>query len=246
MRATILAVITLLLVSCEKQTENYTADKAADYLPLTVGKYRIYKLDSTVVVNFGNSLEVHSYQEKQVVDAAITENGRTGYRILVYHRDAAGTEPWKAGGSFFASADNNVEVTENNLRFIKLANPLRTDVIWKGNAYLAQDPYSALYEFNNDNDMSAWIYTYTGVGESLSVNGNSYDDVVTVKAIDETLNFPVASTQQYAYKNYSLEQYAKGVGLVYQEMVMLEYQPQNADRPGYRGFAVKRTLLEHN
>ena len=84
------------------------------------------------------------------------------------------------------------------------------------------------------------------MGESLSVNGNSYDDVVTVKAIDETLNFPVASTQQYAYKNYSLEQYAKGVGLVYQEMVMLEYQPQNADRPGYRGFAVKRTLLEHN
>lgn len=246
MRATILAVITLLLLSCEKQTEDYTAENAADYLPLAVGKYRIYKLDSTVVINFGNSLEVHTYQEKQVVDAAITENGLTGYRILVYRRDAAGAEPWKAVGSFFASADKNVEIMENNLRYIKLANPLRADATWQGNAYLPQDPYSALFEFNNDNDMSAWTYTYTGVGESLSVNGNSYDDVVTVSAIDESLNFPVTSTQQYAYKNYSLEQYAKGVGLVYQELVMLEYQPQNADRPGYRGFAVKRTLLEHN
>lgn len=246
MRAPLLLVFSVFLFSCGKQTEELSLEKSADYFPLATGKYRIYRLDSTVTINFGNSLQVHSYQEKHLVDAAITNENRTRYRVLVYQRDVNGTSPWKATGSYFASAEGNVEVTENNLRFIKLANPLRIDAEWKGNAFLPQEPYSALYDFNNDNEMNAWTYSYTGVGESLSVNGKNFNDVVTVTSVDESLNFPVTSTQQYAYKNYWLEQYAKGVGLIYQETVLLEYQPQNADRPGYRGFAVKRTLLDYN
>ena len=40
------------------------------------------------------------------------------------------------------------------------------------------------------------------------------------------------------------EFYAKGIGMVSQELVMWEYQPRNG---GYKvGFGVKHTMLNHN
>jgi hypothetical protein len=49
-----------------------------------------------------------------------------------------------------------------------------------------------------------------------------------------------------AAKFISKEVYAKGLGLIYQELAMLEYQAPPVDRPGYRGFGIKRAIISHN
>lgn len=217
----------------------------ADYLPMQAGKYRTYQLDSTVFTNFGTSIEVRSYQEKHVVDAVITEGGKTGYRVFRYIRKNA-ADAWKSSGSYSVSINGNAEVTENNMRIIKLAAPVKASFKWRGNTYLPEKPYSAIYLFNNDDEMHEWDFTYTDVGETLTLNGKTYQDVITVTAVDESINIPVTSNQQYAERSLSVEKYAKGVGLIYQELILFEYQPISAYRPGYTGFGVKRTLTDHN
>ena len=124
-----LAAIAFLasVTSCEKETEEFKTDTVADYMPLTVGKYITYRLDSTVFTNFQRNTEIHRYQVKHIVDAAVPDNlGRPGYRILRYLRDSTGTQPWVENGTYFISPlADQVEVVEDNLRFIKLHLPFK-------------------------------------------------------------------------------------------------------------------------
>ncbi len=147
--------------SCEKETEEFTTEPIADYLPLTVGKYIIYRIDSTVFTNFGKTEELHRYQVKHEVNAQITDNlGRPSYRIFRYLRDSLGTQPWVINGSYFITPlSDQVEVIEDNLRYIKLHLPLKLNSDWKGNKYVSDDPFGSLYTLYNDDDMNDWDYT---------------------------------------------------------------------------------------
>ena len=65
--------------------------------------------------------------------------------------------------------------------------------------------------------------------------------------MNETINVPVTDPNAYAAKTYAIDKYAKGIGLIYQELDMWEYQPNTGGTSGYKvGFEVKRTLLDHN
>ncbi|MDQ3277879.1 MAG: hypothetical protein M3Q06_06110 [Bacteroidota bacterium] len=234
---------------CKKETEELTTEPLADYIPTQPGKYIVYQLDSTLFTNFGTSTVVRSYQEKHQVDAAYMDNeGRTAYRVFRWLRKADGTGPWAPAGTFsIVPGNKTVEVVENNLRFLKLAAPLRTEFSWKGNRYLPDEPYSASFAFNNDNVMGDWDYTYTGTGETLTLNGKTVNDVITVEHINESVNAPVTIPGAYGFINYSVNQFAKGIGLVYEELTMWEYQPNPGGNSGFRtGFGVKRSMIEHN
>ena len=236
----------VLLFSCKKETEVLQAELPSDYLPTIVGKYITYRLDSTVVINFGGNIVTRSYQEKHQIDAKVTDNlGRPSYRVFRFLRDKDGTEAWKPSGSYFITPQTNtVEVVENNLRFLKLVGPIVEGKIWTGNKFLPVDPYGPLYEFFNDDGMMDWEYSYDNIG-TITLAGKTYNDVVTVEHINDASNIPVV-VDAVGYQNRSWEQYAKGIGMVYQEITMLEYQPSSSPRPGFKGFGVKRTIIDHN
>lgn len=237
------------LVSCEKETEQFQTEALTDYLPVQSGRYITYRLDSTVFTNFGTATVVRSYQEKHQVDQQITDNeGRPSYRVFRFLRDVAGTQAWKPAGTYFITPGSQVvEVVENNLRFLKLAAPIKTGNTWKGNRYLPDDPYGASYAFSNDDNMEDWDYTYAATGESLTLNGITLNDVITVQHVDESVNAPVTTPAAYGYVNYSVDKYAKGLGLVYEETTLWEYQPNPGGSGGYKtGFGVKRSMIDHN
>lgn len=237
----------IVLFSCDKETEEFKTESLSTYLPTQTGKYITYRIDSTVVLNFGANIVVRSYQEKHQVDAQITDNlGRSSYRVYRFIRDTNGTTAWKPSGSYLITpSDNTIEVIENNLRFLKLTGPIRKGNTWTGNKFLPTDPYGILYEFFNDDGIVDWEYTYTDLGSNTTINGKQYADVLTVQHIDDVANIP-ATIDAVGYKNYSVEKYAKGIGLIFQELIMLEYQPSSSPRPGYKGFGVKRTIIDHN
>lgn len=241
---------TLVLFSCKKKTEEFQTDSLLDYVRLQTGKYITYNLDSTVFVNFGRNTEVHSYQEKHVVDAQISDNlGRTGYRIFRYLRDPQGTQPWQAAGSYLiVPTSNTIEVIEDNLRFIKLILPVQQDITWKGHRFLPDEPYSPLYSFQNDFDMADWEYTYSSLGETIELNGQTIPGVLTVDGINISSNVPVTEINSYGFIDYMQDKYAKGIGLVYQEFIMWDYQPPNGSATtGYKtGFGIKRSMIDHN
>jgi hypothetical protein len=240
---------TFSLFSCNEK-EELTSESLSEYMPLAVGKYITYRLDSMVFTNFGRATEIHKYQEKHQVDAQVTDNqGRPSFRVFRYIRDTAGTLPWQPVGSYFVTPlEDQVELIEDNLRFIKLHLPITDGFSWKGNTYLPTHPYGPLYNFSNDIGIEDWDFYYDGGPASFSYRGNNYSNVYTVEEVDESANVPIVLTTSYAYRSRAVEKYAKGIGLVYREYELWDYQPNTggAGGPYKTGFGVTMWMIDHN
>src|SRR5688500_9829083 len=115
-----IALVTLSLLGCSKETGTITSEPLSEYLPLHSGKYITYRLDSTVFTNFGRNEEVRYFEEKHVVDAQVTDNlGRTSYRIFRFLRDTLGGA-WSSAGTYYITPTaQTMEVIENNFRVVK-------------------------------------------------------------------------------------------------------------------------------
>jgi hypothetical protein len=246
----LLIITTFTLFSCSK-TEEFVTESLADYMPLQTGKYITYRLDSMVFTGFGRNVEIHKYQVKHVIDEQITDNqGRPSYRVFTYISDSTGAESWTPNGSYFITPlANQVEVTEDNLRVIKLHQPMKDGYQWKGNIYFPIDPYETLNPLNSyDFGMDDWDFYYDGEAEPVvSIQGQNYNDVFTVEQRDESLNAPVTLDTAYGFKNRSVEKYSKNTGLVYRQYELWEYEPNTSGPSGYySGFGITMWMIDHN
>ncbi len=238
-----LVFISVAIVSCKKEKEDFTSESVNDYYPLVVGKYITYNLDSTLFTNFGQSDTVVSYQVQDRVDAQITDNlGRNGYRIIRYIRKDA-SEDWSPNNTFeVVPTDNSIEFVENNLRFLKLEMPIKQDFSWKGNSYI--DTYSLNSDLKYLDD---WDYIYDSVDVPLTINSLTFDNTIKVLERDEFLGEdPSLPTTQIAERNYSVEKYGQGIGLIYREFLHWEYQGPESPAHGYAGYGVKLSIVDHN
>ncbi|MGN6533691.1 MAG: hypothetical protein ACTHK0_18260 [Ginsengibacter sp.] len=236
----------LMLASCKKENANFTSESINDYFPLQVGKYITYDLDSTVFTNFGQNISVNHYQAQYRVDSKSTDNsGRPSYTISRYLRQDS-TQSWTIDNVFTAVVDSkSVEFIEDNLRFIKLMLPIKEGFSWKGNSYLPDNPYPS-YNWSSNDFMSDWDYTYDSVGAPLTINSIKIDTTVKVLETDEKVGDPVSQPDGYADRTYSVEKYGKGIGLIYREFLHWEYQPISSQSPGYIGFGIKMSIIDHN
>lgn len=244
------AIILLSLFSCNEK-EEFDSAPLTDYVPVQSGKYIIYRLDSVVYTDFGTTTEIHKYQAKHEVDSEFTDlMGQQTFRIFRYLRDSAGVGAWQPNGTYTITlTTDQVEVEEDNLRFIKLHRPMRAGFTWKGNRYLPYNPYDTLgFKFSNDDDMQSWDFYYQGPDPSFTYRGNTYADIFTVEEVDESFNAPVTIPTSYGSMNRGVEKYAKGIGLVYREYEMWEYQPNPGGARGpYRiGWGLRMWMIDHN
>ena len=243
-----IAVCLFGLFSCTDKKEIFETEPLSDYLPLQPGKYITYRIDSLTHTDFGKSLETHSYQVKHVVDAEITDNlGRKSYRIYRFLRNADGTGEWSNNGAYFITPlADRIEVIEDNLRFIKLHAPLKEGYNWKGNSYLSLDPYSSA-GFTLFGYMKNWEYNYDSFTSSFTHQGYEYNDVWTVEEENYGTNFPVTDPTAPGGKIRAVEKYAKNIGLVYREYMIMEYEPNTTgNNPYYRGFGITMWMIDHN
>jgi hypothetical protein len=242
-------MIVSILFSCTKKTEIFQTDALSVYIPLQAGKYITYRVDSTVFTNFGRNEETHSYQVKHVIDAQIPDNlGRPSYRIFRYTRDAAGTQAWVPTGSYFITPlTDQVELIEDNLRFIKLRLPVLEGTSWKGNKFLSPDPYGSLYTFSNDDDMEDWDFYFDTFEPTFSYSGKNYTDVYSIEEASDSINVPITNPASYASMTRAVEKYSKNIGLVYRQYVLWEYQPNTGGPGGYKvGFGIRMWMIDHN
>lgn len=256
-RISLFALLATTLFSCKDEKEEFASEKISDYLPVVAGKYITYRLDSLVFTRFDQVAEIHKYQVKHVVDALITDNlGRPSYRVYKYIRDSVNTsswtpaQPWTPAGSYFITPLNDqLELIEDNLRFIKMHLPIKDGFTWKPNAFLPNKPYSTKYFFSNDNDIQDWDAQYDGTPGSFSYKGINYADVLSVNTIDLIHNIPVTLPGSLGYQTKVQEKYAKNIGLIYKDYILYEYQPDpNPGGPNYayRGFGVTMWMIDHN
>jgi hypothetical protein len=242
-------------IGCKKySTINYQSSQLTDYLQLQSGKYVIYRLDSLEFTNFGTQSTIVSYQAMDVIDSPITDNlGRPSWRVNRFLSDTTGTQPWVFNETYMITATrNDVEVVENNLRFIKLVLPIVNGFNWNGNSYI--DTNVPLTDssgtVNTDPDLSYfadWNYVYDSVGMPFNTLGG----IVSNSIIIDQDNFFYGDTTNSNVTSgltYSVEVYGKGIGLIYKNLIYWVYQPPNIQDmdSSYYGYGIKLNMLSHN
>jgi hypothetical protein len=237
------AFFILTLASCKKENANFTPDTVSDYFPLQVGKYITYDLDSTIFTNFNQTETIRHYQAQYKVEGQTTDNlGRAGYIINRYLRQDS-TQSWTIDNVFTVfPTDKSIEYVQDNLRFIKLMGPVTDGFSWKGNSYLAFNPYRS-YVFADQTFMEDWNYTYQDVNAPLTVGTKDFDNTITVFEISDSTGDPTLPETLYAEKTYSIEKYAKNVGLIYKDFIHWEYQGTDNT---YTGFGEKLSIVDYN
>ncbi len=232
-------LIVLALGSCEKTDSPPATNMIDEYYPLQLGKYITYKLDSTVYINLSTQKAVRSYIVQDFVDAEIIDNlGNPGYRIRRMMRSNTDTTQWFDNATFIVvPSRQNIQFSENNLKFIKLVNPVTDLNTWAGNSYInTDDNFLRFYE--------NWEYFYENIGQPFVANNVNFDETITVNQIDMVNGDPSNKNFFYAITKSS-EVYAKGVGLIYKDFLYEAWQPstQNYEANSY---GVRLTILNHN
>lgn len=209
-----------LCTSCTKTTETLPLTTIKDIYPLQVGKTFFYRLDSTVAINFGSSLETRSYNAKDSVENSFTDaSGRTNFRIFRYLRDTLNTRPWRFCATYVATFnDNKLEYVDNNLRFIPIAEPITENTTWKGNVYINTILPSPYYFLDN------WDYQYQNLDKPYTVRKGVIPNTYTI--LQQNSQTPsIFNAAVYNEKSYSIEVYAKGIGLIYKDFLHYIWQP---------------------
>jgi hypothetical protein len=246
-------IILLTAIGCKRTLYNYPNNPLTNYyLPLEVGKYAIYELDSLNFYYYGQLDTLTQYLAKDSVESSFVDNaGHLSWTVVRYLSPMNGPISWAASETKTVTPfTQSIEEQENNLRFIKLAFPLDDSFSWNGNSYLPDNPYQGSFDFSASTNMylNAWTYTYQNVNQPFTAGGTTYDSTVTVLQADDSVHLPIVTDTLFAAKTYWSETYAKHVGLVYRHTALWELQPRTLNgQSAYKiGFEVTQTLLDHN
>ncbi|HLK31170.1 MAG TPA: hypothetical protein VKT28_21500 [Puia sp.] len=236
----------LCIVGCKKTSTPYRTDNLTDYMLLQSGRSITYRLDSTTFTFYGQNTTITSYIVKDVIDTIVADNlGRPSWRVFRYITDTAYSQPWANLETYLITPTlQTIEVDENNLRYIKLAMPLDNGFSWQGNSYINTTPQSP-----DDIDYSyldGWNYTYDSIGSPYTVLAGTIDSTLIVRQQDEALGDPT-DLAHYSERNYSIEVYAKGIGLIYKDFLHETYQPPGTSPAGFKtGYGIRLNMIGHD
>lgn len=241
----LMCMIFVGLISCKKSFDVISSEEVSNYIPLQVGKYIIYQLDSTVYTNLGSTKEIHSYIIKDTIQSITTDNlGRKAYRILRFQRSSSDTNNWTHLDAYLAIADStSLEWIESNKRFIKMKAPIKNGFSWKGNSYINT------ISFPDATFLNGWTYTYDKINTPLKLNNIIIPSTISILQNNDTIGNP-SNKKVYSEINYSKEIYGRNIGLIFKEFTHQVWQPGNANNPsGYfeeSSYGIKFSILRHN
>ena len=196
----------LVFSSCKKDAVIPPPDLGYNYYPGIIKSYITYDVDSVVYHPVAGDTAKYKFQIQEVMDTLITDNeNRPTIKLIRYRKNYSATIPysqmtWTLQSVWVANkTTTNVQVDESNIRYTKLAFPINLNGTWNGTAYA---------------DTSAQTYTYTAFDTPFTIQGNSFNKTLTV--------LQNLDTNALIYQNY-YEQYARGVGLIYKQIVNYTY-----------------------
>ncbi|HHS95801.1 MAG TPA: hypothetical protein ENJ45_04360 [Phaeodactylibacter sp.] len=242
-----------LFTSCQKQTfKNIDVEEVlgTDYFPLHIGDWWVYQVDSIIYDLEKNKVlhdTIHTTVKLIITDTFSLGDDIQAFKVERFQR-AFDSAPWKALDSWWAAKDEvGAWSNEGNLLFQKLTFPVKIGRRWEGNAHIGEHVSLMVHEDILEQVFDGWTYRYVALIQPEKIGEVSYDDVITVREVDNTLDAPPTIDYQKAYSKY-----AKGVGLVYKKWILLhdiDTSPDPsipfADR-AEEGFFLEQTLLEYH
>lgn len=236
---TILGVLIFILFlnSCRKSTIEVTTPVASSdsvWYPLYISNWWVYKVDSSRYKKSSNDsivtiVHTSSYLKEEVVETVDEFSEGISYKLALYHKTDINA-PWVFDrySSIRIQKDRFIK-KEGSDNYMKLFFPIKNNTSWLGNQYIHLEESNQYLE--------NWNYTYTDLNLPKTYNSLPFDTTVTVLQVVDS---------NAIEKKYSVEQYAKKVGLIYSEFILVEKQdatktwatPEN-------GFKVTKTIIDY-
>jgi hypothetical protein len=245
----LIAALFIFFASCKDKEEVLDIPTLNTWYPNVTGKYLIYRVDSTLYVNFGSVKVERTSYAKDEFAAEVTDNlGRPSTRITRSYKEKL-TDAWTPVNTFFVThinGGNTVEYIENNLRYIRLVNPVNEETTWRGNSYIIENlanPFQYNLEY-----LRNWNYVYKNINKSYTVNNTIFPETITVEQAN-TVTGDTSNPAAPSEVNRSYEVFAKGVGLVYKDFYHGEFQPASSgSAAGFKAnsYGIKLTLIDKN
>jgi len=221
-----------------------------EYYPLEVGKFRIYRVDSIQFDLGANDLPIQDsstyYVRDDYVETFKDQTGLDVFRIERYRSPDPGG-PWAIQDVVTQSRTvNQAYYSENNLRLINLVFPVEKGIRWDGNAFI-KDDIIVFIRGESLEMFKGWEYEVLSVDSSEVVGDITFDQVATIQQ---------ANNNNAIEFRYSMEKYAKGVGLIFRHREIMDsyckYIGNNEPCIGKawrekagRGFIMRETLIAH-
>jgi len=239
----IIALMTF--VSCED--ESITLAPAAmglEFYPVETGRTWTYRMDSTVIMG-GAKVTSTSYMKEEITGSYLNGQGDTSHILTISTSETLNgtynqTDVWS-----IEKSNTSVIRTEENLRFLKLAFP-----IVEGN-----EANNTLFDPQTEVDIGQqsikpykdWRYKVLDRGGLLTVAGEDFINVTTIRQADNQSDFPNDLELRKV-----IEFYAPNVGMLRRTMEIFNTQCGTdcvtipwIDK-AEEGFSLTQTLVEYN
>ena len=191
------AILFISINGCKKEYETVSLSADSNYFPDDSGSYVIYKVDSFLYNDFfwnnstnngeaGYQRNSSYYLKEKIGEQFIDNLGRIARKIERYISDDTVSHPFVEVNNvwYFIKTTRNVEVVEDNIRYVKLTFPVSTNNEWKGNKYFLNEiPFQPL---KNSNIKFDWTYAITEKDVAFSINNKVFDSTLTVTQIIDT------------------------------------------------------------
>ncbi|MEM9886347.1 MAG: hypothetical protein AAF849_10670 [Bacteroidota bacterium] len=238
-------LLSLLFFSCQEESLPATELNAGyDYYPLEVGKYISYQVDSILYDPTDGRIlrDTSSIQVRETITNRFeNEDGLTLFEIERAERQDERSD-WRVT-DIYSTYRNDFQAvrTEENLNFLKMIFPVSRGSNWEGIRFdkdlIVEIADEEVEIFKN------WESVVTGVDEALSIDDFNFEEVATIELARDTNSIELRS---------AFEQYAKGVGLIYREVSVLNTQQIDVDETvlwetkAEQGFLLYQKVIDFN
>ncbi|WP_344822843.1 hypothetical protein [Rurimicrobium arvi] len=238
-----IVVSTAVLNSCKKDqviVNTNGSDMYQSFVPLEIGKYITYDVDSSIWDDVNCIRYSHkSQQQYYVADTFRDDQNRLSYAVNIFSR-LTSADNWKVDDViYYTPAAEKMEVVQKNVRFIKMVNPVKDGQVWQGNSLLPQDDQDFNY-------LKGWKYTYQNVLQPYDNGARTFDQTVTVSETDQVLNNPETQPDDYGFLLQSKAVYAFRVGMIYREYTYWVYDPVPGSTNCRKGNGVIMRAIDYN
>ena len=234
---------TALLSTCNKDkvvVNTNGGDLYQSFLPLEVGKYIIYDVDSSIWDDTKCIKYTNKYQHEYLVaDTFRDAQNRLSYTINISTRKTATDKFSIDKVVYYTPGAEQMEFVEKNIRFMRLINPITEGKQWLGNSLMPQEDQD--YDF-----LKGWKYTYQNVLKPYNNGAINFEKTITVSEVDTIRNNPETMPDAYASLLQSKSIYAFRVGLIYREYAYWIYDPIPGAQNCRKGVGVIMRAIEYN
>lgn len=241
----ILSCLCIVFVSCD-ETDDFELDTKEAYFPLEIGKYITYSVDSIrygAASGGGTNIDTSTFEWREmVVDTFRDGENRLVYEVERMRRDNP-NQDWQIVNvlSITKTADR-IEWVENNRRFVKMFFPLKLEDT--SNVFQYFDEFE-LVSIGGEviEAFKAWEYIVDELDVPSSVNSFSFDSTSTIS---------YANSENVIELRIAREQYAKNIGLIAKEYMILDTQcitdciGMTWEEKAEQGFVLRMKMIDHN